>query len=284
MRWHVGIFYRIPDVLLLLAGQRTDRRSLLLSFPDSFHNVDLASLLDIAQRAEWLNIDNNDVLSLTSSGRELIQISELTLQLRHIINVLLNITQPRWLAFAEQGRAAVKEYAPPEAVQCLEEAGYFNSTEDEVVRWWDRLASLYRKERERENLETGRKGERKSFEYERVRTRKDPEWRSLEYANLGYDLISQVDSQDSRQLLIEVKATSESWNRGRFYLTKNEWNVLSAAEHAVVHLWSLAENPLSPSVVQISHLSAHIPKEAGEAEWEVITCPFDAFQRPKEGV
>lgn len=281
MRWRAGIFYRIPDLLDLVNEQKLEQDNLLASFPGYFHNVNPRDLINISIKAKWLSKNDKGLLELTAGGQYLLRISDKIRQLRHIINSLLEVSMPNWAASAIQGRAAVKEYAPPEAIQCLEEAGYFDSLDEEVINWWDKLATKFRKENESENLETGRLGERKSYEYEHIRTGKYPEWRSIELAGLGYDLISQVDRTDTQKLLIEVKASRETWERARFHLTKNEWNTLNTAEYAVVHLWGLTDYPDSPSILHIRSLGTQIPENRGEAEWQITACPFAVFPRPE---
>jgi hypothetical protein len=184
---------------------------------------------------------------------------------------------PPWAAAVVQGRKAFTQYAPLEVVQCFREAGILDSTDEDVIAWWDTIAARYRQERDIARMQTGRKGERLSYHYEHNRTGKPPYWISLEYAGVGYDLKSQLATDCTDPLLVEVKASAESWPNARFHLTRNEWEVLSGEQYAVVHLWSLANLPCDHAVIPIAEMTPHIPTNQGGGAWETVECPFSAF-------
>jgi hypothetical protein len=176
-----------------------------------------------------------------------------------------------------QGRKAFAQYAPPEVVQCFREAGILDSLDEEIITWWDRVSARYREDRQAQNVETGRKGERLSFAYEYKRTGKVPYWIALEYEGAGYDIKSRLSGEVDDPLLIEVKTSNESWGNAKFHLSRKEWKVLVGERHSVLHLWSLANRQMEHAIVPMSDVTPHIPDNQGKGEWESIECPFSVF-------
>jgi len=173
-----------------------------------------------------------------------------------------------------RGRAAVLEYAPPEVVQCLVESGLAHSVDPITVGWWDRFSLADRSEVDQDKLDEGRRGERLSYEYEHLRTGSVPRWVALENSTTGYDLLSVVSGTDSTPLVIEVKTTMQDWSTGRFWLTRNEWSILSRSDHPKLHLWGIAGEYLQFCAVEPSSLLTHIPVDRGAGKWEVLSVAF----------
>jgi len=278
MTWHVGLLYRLGDILKLLNEKHITQDTLLSDLP-TFRGVQVQSLLTIALRANWIHIGETGGISLTSSGRSLIDIHGPTERLRVQIRTLMDVLSPYWAPIVVQGRQAFAQYAPAEVVQCFREAGMLTTTESDVIRWWDSISARYRNYQDKQKVETGREGERLSFHYERHRTGKEPFWIALEFTGAGYDIRSSLASNCNNTLLIEVKTSRKPWDNATFHLTHHEWEVLNLNQYSVLHLWSLAiESPIL-SVVPIKHLNNHIPLNRGNGNWEIIECPFATFDQ-----
>ncbi len=276
MIWHVGLLYRIDDLMQLIDRSPITRTTLLNDFA-TFHGVSIQQLIDIALIGKWVQQDSLGNLFLTSQGRDLILNRDPNIRLRRQVCSLVRTLNPPWISVSVQGRKAFSRYAPAEAVQCFREANMLDSLEEEVLNWWDSIASEFRKDHEIQRVEIGRRGERLSYSYEYKRIGRAPHWISLEYNGVGYDIKSQVSSEDSAPLLIEVKTSQESWENALFHITRHEWDVLESENQAVLHLWSLSKNLCEHAVVPISLVAPHIPQNQGLGKWEMAMCPFSLF-------
>jgi len=234
----------------------------------------MQSVLETAKRGGWILTDHDQTYRLSSTGERMRDQSTLAGALREMVMQLAVDLRPSWVRLAMRGRAAVLKYAPPEVVQCLVESGLADSVDSVTVAWWDRLSLTDRSEMDQGKLDEGRRGERLSCEFERLRTGREPRWVALENSTTGYDVLSSVSDTDSTPLVIEVKTTVQGWRSGRFWLTRNEWDVLSRSEHARVHLWGIAGESLQFSTVETGSLLAHIPWNQGSGSWEVVSIRF----------
>jgi len=275
--WHVGLLYRSLDLLELLAIEpvlTTD----LYNKPGYFREVKTELLIQVVTTGGWSQETSDLALQVTENGRELLSQSETDIRLRHLIMTLVEQQLPTWASASVMGRGAVKKYASPEVLQCLRESGLFDSSEQDVINWWDKIAGWFRGQRDEARTETGRRGERLSFNFEEKRIGHAPVWTALEHASAGYDLLSSVSSSDFTPLLIEVKSSRLRWNEAVFFLTRNEWNVLSRESSSILHIWSLASCPEMLSVVSLADLGVHIPEDCGDSQWQTLMCPYLAFQ------
>jgi len=276
--WHVGLLYRIGDMLKLLDQKPSTRSTLLNNFP-TYRGVNTRLLLDLITTGCWVETDKDNRFTLTPQGRHILDLSGPTLRLRSQLSTLVDILNPPWAAATIQGRKAFSQYAPPEAVQCFREAGILNSLDEDVIAWWDSVAARYRETRNTKNVETGRRGERLSYTYEQNRTGKAPYWIALEYEGVGFDIKSQVSASEDSPLLIEVKTSNQPWEYAKFHLSRHEWQVLNGEHDAVIHLWSIGSQRILHAVVPISDITPHIPVNQEAGCWEMTVLPF-AISKP----
>jgi hypothetical protein len=277
MMWHVGVLYRITDMLELIAEKPAFQASLLHEF-SGYRGVSTKLIVDVSVFAGWIESDACGHLILTNAGRDLIEIQTPMLRLRSQVSTLVGLANPTWAALTIQGRDAFSEYAPPEVVQCFREAGILNSYDPDVIALWDSISARYRKAQDKERVSVGRKGERLSYDYERTRTGVTPQWIALEFEGAGYDILSRASTDNSRALLIEVKTSRERWSRAVFYLTRHEWLVLNGNHESVLHLWSVESAKPLYAIVPIANVTPHIPNDQGSGQWETATCPFADFE------
>lgn len=275
--WRVGHLYRIIDLMEAISDKPIARPTLLGDFP-LYRGVDTRSLLELGFLCKWLQTGEQELVALTPQAQQLIGLNGPVLRLRSQLRTLVDVLDPPWAAAMVQGRQAFAKYAPPEAVQCFREAGVLTSTDEDVIAWWDSIAARFRNDRGERNMETGRKGERLSCLYERSRTGKEPLWIALEFEGTGYDVLSQVSADIVLPLSIEVKASTEVWENARFYLTRNEWDYLSAQTHAALHLWSITGGVTRLAVVPVAEVAEHLSKDQGTGKWKLLECPFSPFE------
>ena len=92
--------------------------------------------------------------------------------------------------------------------------------------------------------EIGLKGDLLTLEYEKSRTGVSPIHSSMESDEYGYDVKSQINSNDNSELYIEVKSTEQSLSFARFFLTKNDKSpVFIYLRKHRLYLWNIADNP-----------------------------------------
>jgi len=239
-----------------------------------WHGIAMQCVLEMTEASGWVSRNPAGEYCLSTIGKLLASQSTLSEALREMVVRLAEELRPSWTRLAMRGRAAVLEYAPPGVVQCLVESGLAYSIDPATVGWWDRISVTDRSDMDQSRLDEGRRGERLSYEYECLRTGVEPRWVALENSASGYDLLSVVSRTDRTPMVIEVKTTIQAWSTGRFWLTQNEWSILSRSDHAKLHLWGIAGENLCFSAVSPSSLLTHIPVNQGAGQWEVLSIRF----------
>jgi len=271
--FRAGILYRVEEFLCFLRDGPLHIRQTRNHFSE-WCGISMQTVLRVAEGAGWILRDQAGEYRLSPTGVALACQSAPTLALREMVMQLTFALKPSWMRLAMRGRAAVLNYAPAEVIQCLSESGLAEAIDPTTVAWWDRFSGVERGDEDQKRLEEGRRGERLSYEYECLRTGFEPRWVALENSAAGYDLLSVVSRTDRTPMVIEVKTTMQAWSTGRFWLTCNEWSILSRADHAKLHLWGVAAEDLLFSSVAPSLLLAHIPVNQGAGQWETLSVGF----------
>lgn len=273
MMLRVGHLYRAGYLLKLVHDNSPLKEELITAIP-KFRDIPTVELLDIIDFGGWIEYDLEGRIVTTASGTEVAGIEDPILRLRTQVMTLVELINPPWIATITQGRSAAANYVPPEAMQCLSESGLLDSIEDDVIAWWDSIDARNREGKEEHLVSIGRRGERLSYNFEKERTGTDPKWIALEYAGAGYDLVSRISRTNASRLIIEVKTSTQLWENAVFFLTRNEWEALSASTEAVAHLWSLAYETPRHAVISIDTLAQHIPADRERGQWQKVMCPF----------
>ena len=241
-----------------------------------YERIDIARLIEVSQQLAWLRSNDSGQAILTPRGERVLGASTEPLRLRQALLDYVEIVAPPWLKLAIDGRKKVLTFAPNDIRQCLVEAELAVSYEAHVVRFWDELASTARGLRGAELNEIGREGERLTLAYEKMRTGRDPKWRSVECNSDGYDVLSVADRDDGRPVQIEVKA-SRSGARGSMHVTRNEWDATELMPLHRFHLWDVSKPQPRLAVLPRNALAAHAPADLGCGRWEVFELPFETF-------
>jgi hypothetical protein len=235
-----------------------------------------ARAIECAQGVGWAITDDIGNATLSARGRHLVAFPEMKLRLRQALLDYVDTTDPPWLQNAQFGRRKVLSYINRDIYQTFLEAGVVDSIEDDVVQFWDALASRARGQTHDLLLAIGRYGERLSLVYEKNRTGRDPYWVSIDSGEDGYDILSVVDETCTNSLSIEVKATRSKFD-ARFYVSRNEWNWAVSAPQHVFHLWDVGQAKPALAIVTAEDLLSHISVDQGEGRWENISVPFSKF-------
>jgi len=276
--WRYGVLYRSCTLIEQLAVNPATEPDVLGSFKeDTFRNVRVEDVLTVSIRAGWIATNKEGRLVATRSGQDLIDARSARLRMRLQVERLIEIMQPDWAAMAVQGRQALLRYADANVRQCFKEAGLAEGYGEDIVEWWDRLAGKFRGAKDYQYTEIGRRGERLSVQREYSRTGTEPHWIALEDSDAGYDLVSRVSLEDSKPLLIEVKTTTQNWDSAVFFVSRNEWDIMSGSDRALFHLWCVRDVPAQHATVTIEQLRGHVPQDCGNGEWKKFSCPFGNF-------
>jgi len=204
------------------------------NFPQ-FNYIQSVSLLSYCIECGWIYETDNKCLKPSQRGLEIRNKSNPIERLRLQIKDVLNTYSPPWLAITRRGRNEVKRNLSPNELQCFEDAKLFESDELQVIRWWDDLILSSFDELGKSNHSTGRKGELLTCYLEELRTGKRPTLHSLDVNTAGYDVLSVISRNDTRHLYIEVKASTRKWADATFFLTRNEWGLISKQKNSLLH-------------------------------------------------
>lgn len=240
--------------------------------------MDVGRLLEVAQELHWLRANDTGIAVLTPAGARLLAIDLDYLRLRQAMLDYVDAIRPPWIKNAIDGRLKVLSFSPTEIAQSLIEAELAQGYDTTIVQFWDRLAAIARGLRSAELGEIGREGERLTLDFERKRTGREPQWRSVESNSDGYDVLSVASASDSDHLPIEVKA-SRMGLRGMFHLTRNEWDATELMPLHQFHLWDLSKHgDPTLAVVLRSQVALHVPADEGAGQWREVEIPFSTFR------
>jgi hypothetical protein len=235
-------------------------------------------IFSATQRLNWICIDATGLIAITPSGSRAIACLSYEERLRQVLLDYIEVERPPWVQSATFGRMRVIAFAGAGIAQIIVEANLADGDGDDVVNFWDEMATLARGQKDARLNQIGRFGERLTVSYEVNRTNRKPRWVAIDSVDDGYDVLSVVSAEDIRKLTIEVKASTLGLS-GSFYLTKNEWTRAQESALHVFHLWSL-QNMQSPSLAVLSavDVAKHVPVNKELGEWSIAEIPFSAFK------
>lgn len=277
----VGVLYSCHDFLDLV--RQTPLYS--ESFPLLFQRFEVAtgeSVLKTSQACEWTLLSSDGGIHISKRGEDILALgspeARLRLQLKHMIMGL----RPNWTAQLSYGRVEATKSLPEDARQCFEEAGLLNGYDASTVEWWDTVASSARVVKDGGG-NSGRLAEQYSRAYEHDRVGMEPYWEGFESNFAGYDLLSRIDRDSDRRLLIEVKSTQNRVREGSFFVSRNEWKTAIHSTNYVFHLWAMKPLP-KLFVVAKEDLSHHIPSDRGKGMWKEAWVPMSSFSHHEVSV
>lgn len=276
----VGLLYDAQRLVQMVQPTPQTVPSLLESFT-KLEVADFPSVLQLSQECHWIEVEQNNLLILTTRGKAICEAAEAEAQLRMQISDLLLLTSPSWAKKIADGRSEAVKVMPDEVRQIFREAGLLDGWTDELVAWWDSTGLAARNRKNERKLEIGRKAERLSIDFESDRTGSRPEWKGIESNYAGYDLLSIVEADDPRPKPIEVKGSSLRLSESFLYFSRNEWEVAQGNSTYCLHLWlvrdRLPNRDTDLRIVDTNHLAAHIPYDQGTGAWENVKIPFRSF-------
>ena len=180
--------------------------------------------------------------------------------------------KPVWLSKLSIGASglAALEVEDPSAHQCLEMAEVFVPEGEELSDAADifltELNILYRdgnNQESRRSIETGRRGERLSFEIEKKENRTTPIQHYLLDNEVGYDLELKLPK---KKRYIEVKSSEQSISRAVAHVSRYQINtakdISKLDKHEYFfHFWSFAKGKERFAKIDYQSISPFIAKE-----------------------
>lgn len=240
----------------------------------NFRNEDL---LELSVRLEWVRRRDDGVAVLSARGELILQTPTVSLKLRRALIDYVEVEKPQWTALVLDGRARFMTFAPVEFRQTVAEAYLAEGYDTDVIAFWDLLAEIARGERAEEMSRIGRRGERLTMDFEKLRTGCDPVWRAIESNSDGYDVMSVVAVNNLTKLPIEVKASTQG-RAGAAHLTRNEWEQTKLIRNHTFHFWDLSvDGRPRIAVLDRADVAVHIPADTGSGKWKMVEVPFAVF-------
>lgn len=232
----------------------------------------------LSQTLNWIQLAPTGEMQVSEEGQRLCLSPNYAFALRQVILDYASIVRPDWLQNAPSGRMRVLTYAPPGVSQTLIEADVGTGTTEDIVAFWDSLASLARGQHNDRMLAIGREGERLTLAYEEVRTGRVPRWVSVDSNRDGYDMLSVLGPGDESPLSIEVK-TSSTGPAGRVHLTRNEWEQAQDSSAHAFHLWDISDRQHPRlAIVSVERMGDHVSADRGTGSWLEVAVPFQSFR------
>lgn len=272
MVFSVGILYSVQKFLRFISETEIKATEFSTAF-SRYEATSSQMVLEVAEGCNWIQLDINGNLSLTTKGNEVLTQKDMLYALRVQLKHLIEMVKPSWSFLIHKGRKEAFQFFPSDVKQCFKEAELINSYHKDVIKWWDILALAVRGRQQDTQLEIGRTGEELSLEFERNRVNKVPIWQSIDSNLSGFDILSVVSSEDTTPLRIEVKASNKISNSFSFYLTRNEWSVAETSSNYLFHLWILDKTP-ELYILNKNEVANHVPINQGNGFWESVKITF----------
>lgn len=271
-----GVAQGCFELIGIVSRNRLTFHGISSSFP-YIGGLSITRIIETAQVLGWIRACDEGHVIVSPAGANVINICGYEARLRQALLDYIDSLQPPWVQNATFGRSRVLAFSGNEIAQVFIEAGLASGTDSAVVAFWDELASRARGVKNGSLTAIGRIGERLSLKLEEKRTGRIPKWVAIDNNADGYDILSTVSQEDTKQLSIEVK-TSTLGLSGALHVSRNEWERALECPNHVFHLWDI-QRASSPhlAIVSPDELKDHIPDDNGKGYWECVEVPFSAF-------
>ena len=207
-------------------------------------------------------------MTLTKAGRNILDCRTAPDALRAQISDIVFHIRPSWSALVPRGRNETLPFVPADMRQCFREAGVVNGYSDDVLDFWDGLASIARGRVNDALLQIGRVGERLSIAYEAERTGLTPAYTAVDSNLAGFDLLSVVSHDDFAPLKIEVKACNDEKSL-YYFLSQNEWSCAIGPGNWALHVWMLKPIPVL-KIETVIQVESSVPSNRGAGSWQSV--------------
>lgn len=242
--------------------------------------INTSWLIDIIRRCGWMSENERKELNVSDRGHMVITGDEASedAAFRIMLSDYIITFCPAWCYRIPYGRYEAALMMSKDERACFLEAGLLSEApDDSIVKWWDSLSAIIRKNQDEKKNNCGRIGEKLTLRYEKKRTGIDPKWMSLDSNLLGYDVLSQISTQNPEKLLIETKTSDMSMDTAYCHISINEWKTATMTKNYMFYFWIVgASNMLAK--VNVQQLNPYIPTNNLSGEWESVKIPFNCFR------
>lgn len=248
------------------------------------YGVNRDAALSFSRQCKWM-LEENEGLSLTKQGQVIVDsfngMMIDPLLWRKILAIYIEYCQPVWAQRIPYGRKEAYLIMTIEEQRCFVEADLIDSTNPDVIEWWDTIAERERVKKDSSLLNIGREGERITMLFEQQRTGIVPDWISVDSNLSGYDILSRRSNNSDDNILIEVKSSHKSIEDAYCIITRHEWETAQRSNNVnryYFYVWELSANKKSLAIVDVARMKQYIPIDSSEGKWEEASIPFVAFK------
>ncbi|MGH6922681.1 MAG: protein NO VEIN domain-containing protein [Propylenella sp.] len=271
----VGVLYSAQEFLKLTIKHDLHVKDFLDD--DRFLLARSKDIIEVIQNCGWVRLAESGHMVVTERGNAIIGCGTTSASLRFQIVDVVACYRPPWSAKLMHGRNEALAAMPPEAMQCFKECGLLDEWNDELTDWWASAGHAARSLQSEALSATGRYAEKLTYEHEKLRIGKEPEWVSRDSSYAGYDVLSWKSPDDDSPLSIEVKGSERPPKQADFVVTRHEAGTAQRIRGYTFHLWYVSDQ-LQLFVVPFVEVAAHLPTDNEAGRWQQTRIPFAPFR------
>lgn len=248
------------------------------------YGVNRDASLSFLRQCKWVLVANESY-NLSEHGRIIVNsfngVMIDPLLWRKILAGYIESCEPAWAKRIPYGRKEAYLIMTAEEQRCFTEAGLMDSTDPDVIEWWDNIAEFERAKKDASLLDIGREGERITMLFEQQRTGVAPDWISIDSNLSGYDILSRRINNSDDSILIEVKTSYKPIEDSICVITRNEWETAQRNNNVnryYFYVWKLSTSKKSLAIVDVKRMKQYIPVDSSEGKWQEVSVPFTAFK------
>ena len=248
------------------------------------YGVNRDAALSFSRQCKWI-LEENEYFSLTEQGQDIVDSFNGMLidplLWRKILDIYIENCKPAWAKRIPYGRKEAYLIMTSEEQRCFLEADLIDSTNSDIIKWWDTIAERERIKKDSSLLDIGREGERITLLFEQQRTGIVPDWISVDSNLSGYDILSQNANNSNDRILIEVKSSYKPIEDAVCIVTRHEWETAQRNNNVnryYFYIWKLSASKNLLAIVDVMRMKQYIPVDSSDGKWQEVTIPFSAFE------
>ena len=238
----------------------------------------VGDLILLALKCQWVELQKEYYI-LTERGQEILAYKKNhNIVFREMLWDYVTFVKPSWCSRIPFGRQEAFIFMSMDEQACFYVAKLMEKNPTiEVALWWNKLSLEIRKRRDEKLLQIGLTGEKETLRYEYERTGKEPEWLSVDSNLVGFDICSRLSRENSCELFIEVKASTETISNAYFFISENEWRVAISGIEYKFYIWLFEKDKKSLAILLPEDIKYHIPENKEDGRWENVKIPYRSF-------
>jgi len=231
--------------------------------------------ISFAEKCRWITIKENAIILTPQAKSYLEHPDEYTF--RYMIRDYIIRLRPYWIGAIIRGRESCFQAMNLNERDCFYNA-QLSDDSSAVAKWWTDISNETRELNHLELIDRGFKGEELTIIYEEKRIGKKPIWHSIDSSIDGYDILSDVSSEDTQRLLIEVKSSELPLKDAKAHISKKEWKVAASSKNYQFYFWLITGSINKLAILTAEDLAPHMSIDKGKGEWESVSIEFNQFK------